>query len=179
MTTVSNFHLTSVMVSSLLPVRIICVVPPDALSPLLPADGRGKISQWNIKNRPGTSPRGPGDTGGENDFEDGALWNESYSIFTGSVKSFPGLLFGRAGSANTFPGIGTGAFPSIGRVSANSRNAMPLRGEPPVEGAGENPCAREAEQGGGPPPPPHPEKDLGRGLLAGEHLPGRQDPVGR
>ena len=56
---------------------------------------------------------------------------------------------------------------------------MPPRGEPPVEGAGEDPGSREAEQGGGPPPSPQPEKDLGRGLLAGEHLPVRKDQVHR
>ena len=95
-----------------------------------------------------------------------------------SVKPFPGL-FRQSAIARTFRSIGTGAAPSTGRFSENMRNAMPPRGEPPVEGAGENPCAREAEQGGGPPPSPQPEKDLGRGLQAGEHLPVRQDQVHR
>src|SRR4030042_4801708 len=128
---------------------------------------------YGMKNRSGTSPRGPGDTGRENDFADDTFYNESYSYCAGSVKAMPGS-FSQGVSVEPFPGIGTGAFPSTGRLFEPAGNAMPPRREPPVEGAGEDPGSREAEQGGGPSPPLKPEEDLGGGPLAGGALPVRE-----
>src|SRR3990170_5935826 len=152
MTTVSNFHLTSVIISFLPPGSASLFVP-GTRSPLSPVAGRGVSPSFMI-------------------------WKDRIQ-FVRCRSSHSRAHFRQTAIARTFRSIGTGAAPSTGRFSEMAGNTMPPCGEPPVEGAGENFCAREAEQGGGPPPSPQPEKDLGRGQLAGEHLPVRQGQVHR
>src|SRR3990172_9898699 len=154
-------------------------VMPEARPPWLPAAGRGMSSLCSEAKTRGRIHYPPGMAIEGSGISRSSLPENDRMQFTRDRSRRSGGLFPRAGSATISPGIGTGPFPSTGRSGEPAGNAMPPRGEPPVEGAGEDPGSRETEQGGGPSPPFEPEEDLGDGLLAGEHLPVRQDHVHR
>src|SRR4030067_3450199 len=130
MTTVSNFHLTSVILSFLSPGSASLFVP-GTRSLLPPVAGRG-LSPSVMKIGPGTPTGSPGGKDRSYGFlADICGSGKIVFIFFQIGQAIPGALFRQAAIAPTIRSIGTGADPSTGRISAMAGKARPPRRAPP------------------------------------------------